>query len=318
MADKERRLASLLGIYLRGMAMGAADLVPGVSGGTIAFITGIYARLLAAISSASRAAPLLLRGQFSMLWRQVDGGFLLTLLGGIATSIVLLSRLVMWLLEAHPVIVWSFFGGLILASSLHLLRQVGRWRWHTGGLVLVGVALAAVIALLKPVEVEPTMPVLFLAGAIAICAMILPGVSGSFLLVLMGLYGPVLAAIRDLELATLAVFASGCMVGILSFARGLSWLLQRHYDRAMALLTGFLLGSLTLVWPWKVTTEWYVGRHGETLPLSRFNAWPTTYEALTGLDPHTAMATAAAVAGVLLVWALERHGNRVAQAAVAD
>ena len=213
-----------LGIYLRGMAMGAADVVPGVSGGTVAFITGIYQRLVDGIRSIDLAALGVLREQgLAACWRHVDGNFLLLLLLGIVTSIASLAQLIAHWLEREPLLVWSFFFGLILAATVHMARQVRGWNLGVLLLFTLGVATAALIAELKPAQLPPSPLWLFLAGAVAICAMILPGISGSFILLLMGMYQHILAAIAALAIDQLALFVCGSAVGILSFSRVLSW-----------------------------------------------------------------------------------------------
>lgn len=246
----------LLGVYLRGMAMGAADVVPGVSGGTIAFITGIYDRLLAAIRSFRPGLLLQWRRLgWQGIWRAVDGAFLLVLLAGIVTSIVSLARLITWALENQRLLVMAFFFGLIIASCLYLARQLRPLRFSTLAVFVIGAALALMIAWLRPGELPATLPWLFGGGAIAICAMILPGVSGSFILLMLGLYQPVLAAVRDFDLLKLLVFASGCGVGLLSFSHFLGWLLTHWRQPTMSMLTGFLAGSLALVWPWQIRND---------------------------------------------------------------
>ncbi|WP_035802256.1 DUF368 domain-containing protein [Dasania marina] len=297
---------SLIGIYLRGLAMGAADVVPGVSGGTIAFITGIYQTLLASIKSVNPSNIKLIYQQgFKAFWQAVNGNFLLALLLGIVTSILSLARVISYLLEQHPLLIWSFFFGLIVASALHVGKQIKHWRWSYALILMVGVVLAVAITELKPSELSVSPWVVFAAGSIAICAMILPGVSGSFLLVLMGLYGPILTAVKELNLVIIACFAAGCGVGLLSFAHLLSWLLARFYYATMSLLTGFLLGSLNLVWPWKQTLSTYTNSKGKELALEQINRWPTDYALLTQQSAQTLSCIAMAVLGVILVLALE-------------
>src|SRR5690606_10747150 len=228
-------------LFAKGIAMGAADVVPGVSGGTVAFISGIYDELLRSISRVPEAALLLARGRVVEAWRMANATFLLVLLGGILTSVFSLARLITWLLEHHPIPVWSFFFGLILVSSHMVAREIGRWNWTRVLGFALGAAFAWWITVASPIQWGSDPLSLFLAGAIAICAMILPGISGSFLLVLMGLYSLVLGAVKGLDIAVLAVFAAGCLVGILSFARLLSWLLARFRDVTLAFLTGLML-----------------------------------------------------------------------------
>ncbi len=290
------------GIFLRGLAMGAADIVPGVSGGTIAFITGIYPRLLHSLRSFDLgAARLLLQGDLRGAWRHVDGGFLAVLLAGIATSIFTLARLLGWVLEHYPEPLWSLFFGLILASALMLLQQVPRWdRRRLLGLVL-GTAVALAIALAPRAGFIAGYPGVFGAGFIAICAMILPGISGSFILLLLGMYTTVLAAVRALDLGFLAVFALGAAAGLLCFSRLLDWLLSRYRAGTVATLTGFLFGSLAVVWPWKHTLSWVVGRDGAPRPEQQWPVLPQEYLARTGDDPLLLLCAGFALLGFLAV-----------------
>ncbi len=186
------------GVFFRGIAMGAADVVPGVSGGTIAFITGIYATLLQSLSRFDLALIKVFRESgLKGVWQRVNGNFLLALFAGIVVSILSLARIISYLLENHPLLVWSFFFGLILASSIFVLRQMERWHWQQVVLLLLGIGFAVLIGQLRPVEVVADYGYFFMAGAIAICAMILPGISGSFILLLLGVYGQVLVAVKS-------------------------------------------------------------------------------------------------------------------------
>lgn len=292
-------------LFAKGMAMGAADVVPGVSGGTVAFITGIYDELLRSLGSVPNAALQLARGRIGEAWRMVNASFLLVLLTGIGCSVLSLAGVITWLLEHQPIPVWSFFFGLILVSSHLIARQVQRWNWTRVGAFALGALLAWWITVAVPIQWGHDPLSLFIAGAIAICAMILPGISGSFLLVLMGLYSHVLGAVKDLDLAVLAVFAAGCLVGILSFARALSWLLRRWRDLTLSFLMGLMLGSLNKVWPWKQTLEWRSNSAGEQVPLVEQNLLPGHFAELTGHDPQLVLALLLAVAGVTLVLLLE-------------
>lgn len=297
-------------LYAKGMAMGAADVVPGVSGGTIAFISGIYDELLRSIASIPEAALLLLRGRFLDAWRMANATFLLVLLGGILTSILTLARLITYLLTHQPIPVWSFFFGLILVSAYMVGREIGRWNWSRALSFLLGLAFAYWITVAAPVQWGSDPLSLFCAGAIAICAMILPGISGSFILLLLGLYPVVLGAVKDLEIGVLAVFAGGCLVGILSFARLLSWLLARWRDLSLAFLTGLMLGSLNKVWPWKETLSWRVDSKGEQVPLLQSNLLPGHFAELSGQDPQLLLALALALTGIVLVLGLEWLAGR--------
>lgn len=297
-------------LYAKGIAMGAADVVPGVSGGTIAFITGIYAELLRSIGAIPGAAMLLFRGRIREAWATANANFLLVLFGGILTSVFSLAKLITYLLAHHPIPVWSFFFGLILVS-VHLVgKEIQRWELSRIVGLILGVAFAYVITVAAPVQWSSSGLSLFFAGAIAICAMILPGISGSFILVLLGLYPVVLGAVKDLDLAVMAIFAAGCLVGILSFARALSWMLDRWRDVTLAFLTGLMLGSLNKVWPWKETLTWRINSHGERTPVLEQNLLPGTYGELTGQDPQLVLAIALAVAGIVLVLGLEWFAGR--------
>lgn len=292
-------------LFAKGVAMGAADVVPGVSGGTVAFITGIYDELLRSLGSVPSAALLLALGRIAEAWRAANANFLLVLLTGIGCSVLSLAGVITWMLEHQPIPVWSFFFGLILVSSHLIARQVQRWNWTRVVAFGLGAGLAWWITVAAPIQWGHDPLSLFVAGAIAICAMILPGISGSFLLVLMGLYSHVLGAVKNLDLGVLVIFAAGCLVGILSFARVLSWLLRRWRDLTLSFLMGLMLGSLNKVWPWKQTLEWRSNSAGEQVPLVEQNLLPGTFAELTGHDPQLLLALLLAVAGVALVLLLE-------------
>ena len=300
------------GVYLRGMLMGAADIVPGVSGGTMAFITGIYDTLLGSIRAVDldfvqKVFRLDIRGA----WEHVNGGFLLALLAGIATSILTLARGISWVLENHPVPLWAFFFGLILASALVLLRHVEGWNASKGLSLLTGIAIAATIALSPMVNLEFGLPGVFVAGFLAICAMILPGISGSFILVLLGMYGATLAAVKSLDITFLLVLALGAVCGLLCFSRLLHWLLSRFHQGTMALLTGFLFGSLLVVWPWKQVLAWVEGSHGQLKPAQQMPVSPTDFLVATGNEPRVGLCLTLMAVGFALVWLVDtRWGHR--------
>ena len=299
------------GIFLRGIAMGAADIVPGVSGGTVAFITGIYPRLLHSIRSFDLVAlRLLLRGEFRALFQHVDAVFLAWLLAGIATSIFSLARVLGWVLQHYPEPLWSFFFGLILASAFMLLRQVPGWNGRRLLALLAGTLLALAIALAPRAEFLGGHPGVFLAGFIAICAMILPGISGSFILLLLGMYTAVLAAIRSLDLVFLGVFAVGAACGLLCFSRLLDWLLTRYRSATIATLTGFLFGSLAAVWPWKQTLSWVTGSDGTPRPAQQWPVLPADYLAGTGEQPLLLLCVVLAAAGLGLVLLVDLRWGR--------
>ncbi|WP_352259647.1 DUF368 domain-containing protein [Psychrobacter sp. TB55-MNA-CIBAN-0194] len=247
----------LLGVYIKGMAMGAADIVPGVSGGTIALIAGIYERLINALGSIGPKLWQIFRKEGGIkgllaVWRQVDATFLLFLLLGIATSFATLAGMIKYLLDNQPLLIWSFFFGLVVATIFILLTEIKRW--NIGRIVLFGVGLvsAMVISSLPLLTTTPSLPYLFFAGAIAICAMILPGISGSFILLLLGAYDTVLEAVHTLNFTVIFTLMAGMVTGLLLFTHALKWLLARYYQATLALLTGFIAGSLMKIWPWKV------------------------------------------------------------------
>ncbi|MCC5851430.1 MAG: DUF368 domain-containing protein [Alkalimonas sp.] len=252
----DARAASLWRSYLlvwcKGLMMGAADIVPGVSGGTLALLLGIYERLIRAIRSVDHhALAMVLRGRLLAAWQHIDGTFLLCLFSGILLSVFLLAKGVSWMLLHQPVLLWSLFFGLILAALPQLCSKL-RWdRWRLL-LLLLGVLLALGIGQLQPVELQPERWMFFVAGAVAICAMILPGISGSFILLLLGMYAPVLLAVTELQLLPLMLFASGCAVGLLSFSRLLACLLARYHDATLAVLIGIVMGAMYRVWPWQL------------------------------------------------------------------
>ena len=297
-------------IYVKGMAMGAADIVPGVSGGTVAFITGIYEKLIDSIGALGPGTLSILVKQGPLAaWRSFNGGFLVTLLFGILTSIFSLSKLLSHLLQTQPELLWSFFFGLILISAIHIGRQIPQWKIGTVAALVIGSVAAYVITIVSPQQLVLNPLTLFVAGSIAICAMVLPGISGSFILLLLGMYAHVIGAVKALDLVSLAIFGSGCLVGLLLFTRLLSWLLHHQHNLTMAVLTGFMLGSLNKVWPWKHTLSTRINSHGEVVPVDQANLLPNQYLELTGHDPKLMLSIALMVVAVLLVLLLERLGQ---------
>ena len=248
----ERRIKDYAVLTLKGMAMGAADVVPGVSGGTIAFIAGIYDELINSIKSINmHSLKLLFTGKIAAFWKAVNGNFLFALLLGIAISVFSLAKLITYLLLNEPVLVWSFFFGLVLASTWFVTKDIKGWNWKTVAGFVGGAVIAYYITVATPAETSTNLMFIFLCGAIAICAMILPGISGSFILVLLGKYFYVMEAVKTLDLVVLGVFAFGAAVGITSFSRGLSYALKNFRNITLSVLSGFMLGSLNKVWPWK-------------------------------------------------------------------
>ena len=290
--------------------MGAADVVPGVSGGTIAFITGIYDTLL---ESIRRINPSVIgiwqRDGLEAAFNHINGGFLLALFGGVFTSIATLAKLISWLLETHPIPLWSFFFGLILVSVIHMLKQIEQKSLSRLGMLLLGIAFAYSITILNPLQLEPTSINIFLAGGIAICAMILPGISGSFILLLIGMYTPVLGAVKSFDVAILALFLGGCVVGLLSFSHVLSWLLKRCRDLTLVFLTGLMLGTLPKIWPWKETLSWRINSKGEQVPLVQHNLTPFDFEALTSQSSQLGLAIVCMLCAIGLVLGLEKYAE---------
>lgn len=297
-------------LFAKGIAMGAADVVPGVSGGTVAFISGIYDELLRSIASVPAALGMLLRGRVLAAWQAANATFLLVLLAGILTSVLSLARLITFLLAVHPIPVWSFFFGLILVSSHLVAREIQRWNWSRFVSFVMGAAFAYWITVASPVQWGTDSLSIFFAGSIAICAMILPGISGSFILLLLGLYPFILGAVKGLDINVLMLFSSGCLVGIVSFAGLLRWLLVRWRDLTLALLTGLMLGSLNKLWPWKETLTWHADSHGQQVPLLQTNLLPGRFAEVSGQDPQLLLAILLALGGVLLVLGLEWLAGR--------
>ena len=287
--------------------MGSADVVPGVSGGTIAFITGIYETLLESIKKVDLEALTLLRKfEIKALWNHVNGNFLFPLLAGIVTSVLSLANIIVSLLETYPIQVWSFFFGLIIISALIVLKSIKHWNIAVFLSIIIGGGIAYFITSSTPAETPEGAWFLFIAGAVAICAMILPGISGSFILLLFGKYEYVLSALKEFRIVDILIFAAGCLVGILSFSRLVSWLLKKYHQVTIGILAGFMLGSLYKVWPWKETLKTFVDRHGEVKPLIEGNIFPDEYLAKTGHEPFFLQAVLFAAGGLLLVFAIDR------------
>ncbi len=293
-------------LALKGCAMGMADVVPGVSGGTIAFISGIYEELLDSIRSVDATAlRLLLRFRLAEFWRHINGRFLLPVLLGIAVAIFSLARLMTYLLTNHPIAIWSFFFGLIVASALLVARQIGRWDWRTVLAFAVGAAAAWWITVATPAETPDDWWFVMLSGAIAICAMILPGISGAFILLLLGKYQYIMHAVGEFDIPVIAVFVIGAAAGIISFSHLLSWLLKHWHDVTVAVLMGFMVGSLNKVWPWKETVETYLDSHGVAQPLVQNNIAPGTFEQLTGQPSLFVQAILLGIVGFLVIYGIE-------------
>ena len=292
-------------LTLKGMSMGAADVVPGVSGGTIAFIVGIYDELLDSIKSINGASlKMFFSGKWKTFWKMINGNFLFFLILGIGISIFSLARLVTWLLTFYPILVWAFFFGLVLASTWFVGKDIKEWNWKTVLGFMGGTALAYYITIATPTETPTNLLFIFLCGAIAICAMILPGISGSFILVLLGKYYYIMDAIKTLNIIVLLVFAIGICVGITSFSRILSYALKHFRNITLSVLTGFMLGSLNKVWPWKETVETFVDSDGVEKTLMEMNVLPNAY---------ISEAVILMIVGFLLIYILEKISMKLSK-----
>ncbi len=326
MEKPERKFKNYLLLYTKGLGMGAADIVPGVSGGTIAFITGIYEELIDSLRSFTpKNFKLLFKGNIKGFWEAVNGSFLVAVVLGIGTGLISLAKGVLYMLKEHSIITWSFFFGLIVISAISVLRTIRKSTVP----VFIGFGVGAVIAYLITVSSAAQTPndlwFIFLCGAIAICAMILPGISGSFILLLMGKYEYILSALNTFKITILAVFAGGAVIGLLSFSHFLSWLLRKYHDVTVALLAGFMCGSLNKVWPWKVqintaTNEmwpWSMEKFNDhNLTLIEKNLSPNAFDAAfakSGTDAQLLWAIGMAVAAVAIYMTLEAIGRKMSR-----
>ena len=309
-------------VAVKGACMGAADVIPGVSGGTIAFIMGIYDEFVGSLASInSEALKLLLKGRFSAFWKHINGSFLLSLVAGIGISVIALAGLMQMLLSDFPIQTWAFFFGLIVASSLFIIRGISGWKLREGLMLVFGILLGAVICTLSPTQTPDGLWFIFLSGALAICAMILPGISGSFILLILGKYEYVLGAISGLvagvdpgrNLLILGVFGLGAIISILAFSRFLHWLLARWQKETMIVLAGFIIGSLVKIWPWS---------NAEAIVLSQFPELAASGESLpaeiisqymASADLHIGGAVLFALIGFCLVTGIEMAGKLVSR-----
>lgn len=301
----ERKLKDYAFLTLKGMAMGAADVVPGVSGGTIAFIVGIYDELINSIKSINgESLKLFFTGKWIAFCKQINAAFLFSIILGIGISIFSLAKVITWLLTDHPVLVWAFFFGLVLASTWFVSKDIKEWNWKTILAFIVGAAVAYYITVATPAETPTNLLFIFLCGVIAICAMILPGISGSFILVLLGKYFFIMEAVKTFNIKIILVFAAGALIGITTFSRLLSFALKHFRNITLSVLTGFMLGSLNKVWPWKETVQTYVDSHGVVKPLVETNILPNVY---------VWEAAVLMVVGFLLVYLLEKLSAKSAK-----
>ena len=320
-----------IGIAVKGACMGAADVIPGVSGGTIAFIMGIYDQFVGSIASINaEAVRLLLHGKFRAFWKHISGNFLLALIIGIGTSVVCLAGLMQMLLSDFPIQTWAFFFGLIVASSIFILRGISGWKLREGLFLIFGVALGVVVCTLSPTQTPDALWFIFLSGALAICAMILPGISGSFILLILGKYQYIMSAITSCvsnvgalwgsagadsalfwqSAAVLAIFLIGAAVGILGFSKFLHWLLARWHKETLIVLAGFIIGSLVKVWPWSNTEAIVRSQFPEVADLAE-TAEIARYQSL--IDPQIWSAVIFAIVGFCLVSGIEIIGKFIAK-----
>lgn len=299
-----------LSVFLKGLAMGACDVVPGVSGGTVAFVTGIYEKL---ISSLTLLKPSLFidlkKNGFSYVWNKVDGNFLACLGFGIATGLLTFAKLMTYLLEKHPPVIWSLFFSLVLASSLTMLLKVTKWNFKKILFFMLGLSGGYLVTILSPSTGSNSYAFVFSSGFIAICAMILPGISGSFILLLLGQYVFILNALVHMNLPVIFTFAIGCFFGLLLFSHILKWLFAHYHQTALCLLTGVMFGSLNKLWPWKETISFFVNRHGKKVPAVEKNILPSSYEALS-LDPMLTVSIIIMILAFLGVFLFDRISKK--------
>ena len=296
-------------LTLKGIAMGAADVVPGVSGGTIAFISGIYEELIDSINNINFGALKILKSEgLKAFWNHINGTFFIFLFGGIILSIASLAKGVTYLLEEHPVLIWSFFFGLIIASIWLVGKTITKWTPSVITTLLIGAAIALYISSIQTVAHVDASWYLLLSGSLAICAMILPGISGSFILVLLGSYHIVLEAIKEREMTTIALFGIGCVIGLLSFARILKFLFSKFKEITIALLTGFMIGSLYKVWPWKIKigdAPLVIHSNGKE-DWMMTNVFPSSFQG----EANVGLAILCLVGGFLLIFILEKFAPK--------
>lgn len=306
MHQTNRTVKDYLLILLKGLCMGAADVVPGVSGGTIAFITGIYDELLDSLKRCTPAALVMLkRDGIVKTWQYINGNFLLALFGGVLISLKTFAAIVLLAMANFPILVWAFFSGLVLASVYHLARTQRGWGLTEVIGLLLGVTFILAVANLAPTQLPDHGWILFLGGFVAICAMILPGISGSFILLLVGLYPVFLTAIHNLDIPKLLWFGVGCICGLVVFSRFLSWLLSAYHKQTLSVLIGFLIGSLYVTWPWKNALLTTTKSDGRVVVLQQENVSPFEYLAVTGSEAQLGLAILWAGLGIALVLGVE-------------
>ena len=308
-------------VTLKGLAMGAADVVPGVSGGTIAFISGIYQELIDSINNVDFSFFKIWKKEgFKSAWTAINGNFLLALVIGIFTSILSLSKLITHLLAHHPLFVWAFFFGLVIASIYFVGKQITRWNLWPIVAIVIGTVISYFVTIAEPVASPDSLPYLFLSGFVAIIAMILPGISGAFILVLMGSYEIVLGTINQFReglttfnievlgqaILKLMTFAIGAILGLKLFSKILHWMFDHHKNTTLALLTGFMVGSLNKIWPWKEVLSWRTNSHGEQVPFLEKSILPQNFEG----ENHLLTVLLLMVFGFLTIFILEKVATR--------
>lgn len=308
----KRGLKDYIILVLKGIGMGTADVIPGVSGGTIAFITGIYEELIDSIKSVVAPESIKYLKSLSLLnyFKAINADFLLAVLSGIAISFLSLAKLMQYLWANYPIFVWSFFFGLILASVWFVAKIIERWNVSTYIFFVIGIILGFVITSITPTETPNDLWFIFICGAVAICAMILPGISGSFILLLMGKYIYMISALSSFNITIILVFLLGAAVGILAFSNFLSWLLHHFHAATISLLAGFMLGSLNKVWPWKVATHTFIDTQGIIRPLIEKNVLPFTYLIENKAEPYLIGAIGFALLGALIIIIFERFFSK--------
>lgn len=310
----KRTIKDYLLIGLKGIGMGAADVVPGVSGGTIAFISGIYEELIFSIRSINIASlKLLFKGKFKAFSKAVNLPFLFSLVLGIGLSILSLAKLMTYLLTHYSILTWAFFFGLIIASAWLVAKKITQWNVTSIIALSVGIIVAYLITELSPAATPDELWFVFLCGMVAICAMILPGISGAFILLMMGKYAYILGAIDSLDFKILATFLCGAAIGIVSFSNILTYFLKNFHNATIAILTGFMIGSLNKVWPWKEVVTTFVDSHGMIKPLIERNVLPNTYSEITNSGNYLSAALGCAVIGFLLIIIIENFGKKTKQ-----
>ena len=294
-------------IFIKGIAMGACDVVPGVSGGTVAFVTGIYEKLLNSLSCLTpKLITEVIRRGFASTWERIDGNFLLLLGLGAATGILTLAKLIMTLMTKYPPVVWSLFFSLVLASSFLLLKQVRHWDPLKVLLLCSGGALGYGVTVMSGFSGNHSILSIFFSGFVAICAMILPGISGSFILLIMGQYLFIINSLLSFDFFVILIFALGCLCGLLVFSHILKWLFRKFYQGALCLLVGVMVGSLNKLWPWKQVVSYATKSDGERVPLLEQNISPAYYEQTLGLDPMVLPCFLVIFLGITAVFMLDQ------------